>query len=247
MSKGISWSAATGIDRLQQTLERIETDVPQVRSIFTQTFSTETAINQRKIKTPLSGALVTVKDLFDVEGYVSRAGTVFMQNDDPASSFASPIRQLRDAGAILVGHTNMTELAYSGLGINPHYGTPKNALSPLAVPGGSTAGGAVSVAIGLADIAIGTDTGGSLRIPAAFNGIVGFKPSQATVSRDGCKALSHTLDSVGPMAKNVSACRLAYHTMRQSIEPGNLLSKPTLVRYGCRNLRRLRCSGRYTR
>jgi len=90
MSKGISWSAATGIDRLQQTLERIETGVPQVKSVFTQTFSTETAINQRKIKTPLSGALVTVKDLFDVEGYVSRAGTVFMQNDEPASSFASP-------------------------------------------------------------------------------------------------------------------------------------------------------------
>ena len=191
MSNDITWSAATGTDRLNQSLERVQSDVPAVQSVFTQTYSREAAIKSGNIKSPLSGALVSVKDLFDVEGYVTRAGTVFMEDDAPATHSAPPVQQLRDAGALLVGHTNMTELAYSGLGINPHHGTPKNVLYPSAVPGGSTAGGAVSVALGLADIAVGTDTGGSVRIPAAFNGIVGFKPTQATVSREGCKSLSH--------------------------------------------------------
>lgn len=146
---------------------------------------------------------------------VTRAGTRFMENDPPADSDAIAIKQLKDAGAILLGHTNMTELAFSGLGMNPHYGTPANALQPDCIPGGSTAGGAVSVALGLVDIAVGTDTGGSLRIPAAFNGIVGFKPTQANVSRQGCKTLSGSLDSVGPMAANVRRCRMAFNAMRR--------------------------------
>jgi len=225
----MTWSASTGTDRLNQSLERVQSDVPAVQSVFTQTFSREAAIKSGNIKSPLSGALVSVKDLFDVEGYVTRAGTEFMKDDSPATHTAPPVQQLRDAGALLVGHTNMTELAYSGLGINPHYGTPQNVLYPSAVPGGSTAGGAVSVALGLADIAVGTDTGGSVRIPAAFNGIVGFKPTQATVSREGCKSLSHSLDSVGPLAKNVSTCRLAYHSMRQRTQTEHQLSNPTLI------------------
>jgi len=229
MSNDIPWSASTGNDRLNHSLERVKSDTPAIQSVFTQTFSKDKAIKPGNIKSPLSGALISVKDLFDVEGYVTRAGSVFMKDDAPATQFARPVQQLRDTGAILVGHTNMTELAYSGLGINPHYGTPQNVLTPSAVPGGSTAGGAVSVALGLADIAVGTDTGGSVRIPAAFNGIVGFKPTQATVSRDGCKSLSHSLDSVGPLAKNVRICRLAYHAMRRPAQTKQLLPKPTLV------------------
>jgi len=229
MSNDIPWSASTGNDRLNRSLERVKSDIPAIQSVFTQTFSKDKAIKAGNIKSPLSGALISVKDLFDVEGYVTRAGSAFMKDDAPATHFARPVQQLRDAGAILVGHTNMTELAYSGLGINPHYGTPQNVLTPSAVPGGSTAGGAVSVALGLADIAVGTDTGGSVRIPAAFNGIVGFKPTQATVSREGCKSLSHSLDSVGPLAKNVTTCRLAYHSMRQRTRPGPPLSDPTLI------------------
>ena len=110
-----------------------------------------------------------MKDLFDVKDRVTRAGTRFMEHNQAATEDAAPILQLRQAGGVLLGHTNMTELAFSGLGINPHNGTPANALQPDCIPGGSTSGGAVSVALGLADIAIGTDTGGSLRIPAAFN------------------------------------------------------------------------------
>lgn len=143
-----------------------------------------------------------------------------MSGNDKAQSDAKAVKALRAAGATMIGHTNMTELAYSGLGLNPHYGTPDNAIMPGRIPGGSTSGGAVSVAQGFADIALGTDTGGSLRIPAAFNGIVGFKPTQSTVPRMGCKALSNSLDSVGPMARTVSACKLAYEAMT-SLSPSH--------------------------
>lgn len=211
------WSPDTAAQRLKAVEKRVMSNDPALAHVFTQTFFKEAKLQIERLdehgSSPLCGALVSVKDLFDVEGFVTRAGTTFMAQDAAAKSDAPPIRHLRDAGGILVGHTNMTELAYSGLGLNPHYGTPDNALKSGCIPGGSTAGGAVSVAQGAADIAIGTDTGGSLRIPAAFNGIVGFKPTQSTVSRKGCKALSQSLDSVGPMARSVAACALAYSIM----------------------------------
>lgn len=217
MTKLTPWSTVSTENRLAELRKRIESNDPSLNNVFTQTFLDQADQQCKALSTNsnllLSGAIVSVKDLFDVEGFVTKAGTLFMSNDPAATADATPIKHLRNAGAIFVGHTNMTELAYSGLGLNPHYGTPENALSPGCIPGGSTAGGAISVAQEIADIAIGTDTGGSLRIPAAFNGIVGFKPTQKTVSRTGCKPLSHTLDSVGPMARSVYACELAYKTM----------------------------------
>ncbi|MGJ8544527.1 MAG: amidase family protein [Sulfitobacter sp.] len=212
MNKPSPWSVQSAPARLQAAKARLAADAPDTRHIYTQTFA-DTAPADGAAPTPLSGALVSIKDLFDVAGYVTRAGTRFMANDAPAAQDADVVAQLRAAGAVLTGHTNMTELAYSGLGLNPHYGTPENAFYPGCIPGGSTSGGAVAVALGLADIAIGTDTGGSLRIPAAFNGITGFKPSQANVSRRGSKALSRSLDSVGPMARSVADCRAAYHVI----------------------------------
>lgn len=229
MGTNIPWSINTVADRLARSLERVSKNEKDVKSVFTSTFSPKPVKTKRSVKSPLAGALVSVKDLFDVEGHVTRAGTRFMEDDAAATQDAPPISQLKEAGAVLVGHTNMTELAFSGLGINPHYGTPANTLVPGSVPGGSTAGGAVSVATGLADIAVGTDTGGSLRIPAAFNGIVGYKPSQISVSRQGCKTLSGSLDSVGPMAKNVAAVRLAYHAMRQPVNSYKTFQTPTFV------------------
>lgn len=214
MSHQFPWSPETTAQRLLDTENRISADDPELRFVFTQTFfkqaQAQAAALTENCQSPLSGAIVSVKDLFDVTGFVTKAGTRFMAGNAAATADATPIKKLRDAGAVFIGHTNMTELAYSGLGLNPHYGTPENALFPGRIPGGSTSGGAVSVARGIADIAIGTDTGGSLRIPAAFNGIVGFKPSQRTVSRVGCKPLSRSLDSVGPMARTVAACALAY-------------------------------------
>lgn len=217
MTKFTPWSTVSAESRLAEIRKRIESNDPALKNVFTQTFldhaDQQSKASAANSHSPLSGAIVSVKDLFDVEGFVTKAGTLFMSDNPPATVDAPPVKHLRDAGAIFIGHTNMTELAYSGLGLNPHYGTPENALTPGCIPGGSTAGGAISVAQNIADIAIGTDTGGSLRIPAAFNGIVGFKPTQRTVSRTGCKALSRTLDSVGPMASSVYACELAYKTM----------------------------------
>lgn len=149
---------------------------------------------------PLSGLRVGIKDLFDVAGYVTKAGSRTRAGLAPATQDAAAVAALRGAGATLVGHTNMTEFAYSGLGLNPHFGTPMTPLIDGAIAGGSTAGGAAALAKGDIDLALGTDTGGSLRIPAAFCGVVGFKPTAASVSAIGAVPLSHTLDSVGPMA-----------------------------------------------
>lgn len=155
---------------------------------------------------PLDGVVISVKDLFDIKGARTTAGSKIRQTTNPATADAPVISRLRRAGAVLIGRTNMSEFAYSGLGLNPHYGTPGSALAPDRAPGGSTSGGAVSVALGLARLTLGTDTGGSTRIPAAFNGIVGFKPTSTRVPKAGCFPLSHALDSIGPLGRSVADC-----------------------------------------
>jgi aspartyl-tRNA(Asn)/glutamyl-tRNA(Gln) amidotransferase subunit A len=157
---------------------------------------------------PFAGIPVSVKDLFDIKGQVTRAGSRALEDSAPAEADAPVVARLRAAGFIVIGRTNMTEFAYSGIGINPHYGTPKSVYDRKVgyVPGGSSSGGGVSVADGMAFGALGTDTGGSCRIPAAFNGIVGFKPTQRRIPLDGGVPLSFTLDSYGPMARSVDCC-----------------------------------------
>src|SRR6201996_1003938 len=157
---------------------------------------------------PYAGIPVSIKDLFDIRGQVTRAGSRALEDSAPAAADATAVARLRRAGFIVIGRTNMTEFAYSGIGINPHYGTPKSAWQRSVghVPGGSSSGAAVSIADGMAYGALGTDTGGSCRIPAAFNGIVGFKPTQRRVPLDGGVPLSSTLDSFGPLANSVACC-----------------------------------------
>ena len=156
---------------------------------------------------PLDGAIVSIKDLFDVAGEVTRAGSSLLAEEGkPATQDAPVVRRLRAAGAVILAKTNMSEFAFSGLGLNPHYGTPGNPADRARVPGGSSAGAAVAVADGMCEIAIGSDTGGSTRIPAALCGITGFKPSRQRVSTEGAFPLSYTLDSIGPMATNVADC-----------------------------------------
>jgi len=157
-----------------------------------------------------AGIPVSVKDLFDIKGQVTRAGSRALEDSPPAETDAPVVARLRRAGFIVVGRTNMTEFAYSGIGINPHYGTPKGAWNRSAghVPGGSSSGAAVSIADRMAYGALGTDTGGSCRIPAAYNGIVGFKPTQRRVPLDGGVPLSTTLDSFGPLANTASCCAI---------------------------------------
>ena len=155
-----------------------------------------------------AGIPVSIKDLFDIRGQVTRAGSRALEDSAPAEADATVVARLRRAGFVVIGRTNMTEFAYSGIGINPHYGTPKSVWRREVghVPGGSSSGAAVSVADRMAHGALGTDTGGSCRIPAAFNGIVGFKPTQRRVPLAGGVPLSSTLDSFGPLARSVACC-----------------------------------------
>jgi aspartyl-tRNA(Asn)/glutamyl-tRNA(Gln) amidotransferase subunit A len=160
------------------------------------------------VPSPLSGIPVSIKDLFDERGVITRAGSVVRKDAPPATADAIIVARLRAAGAIIVGRTNMTEFAYGGLGVNPHYGTPGCPADRTRIPGGSSSGAGVSVADGMAVAAIGSDTGGSVRIPAAFCGVTGFKPTQYRVPRDGAFPLSWELDSIGPLANSVACCAI---------------------------------------
>jgi aspartyl-tRNA(Asn)/glutamyl-tRNA(Gln) amidotransferase subunit A len=176
---------------------------------------------------PLDGTIVSIKDLFDVAGEATRAGSkVLAQEAKPAARDAPVVHRLRAGGAVIVAKTNMTEFAFSGVGINPHYGTPGNPADRARIPGGSTAGGAVAAADGMCEISIGSDTGGSTRIPAALCGLTGFKPSRQRISTAGAYPLSQTMDSIGPIARSVEDCAKADAVMAGDdfapLEPASL-------------------------
>ncbi len=164
---------------------------------------------------PFAGIPFSVKDLFDLAGEVTTAGSKVLKDAKPATCDAPAIARLKQAGFIAIGRANMTEFAYSGVGLNPHYGTP---LSPYdrktgRIPGGSSSGGAVAVADGLCALSIGSDTGGSCRIPASYCGITGYKPSAGVVPTTGAFPLSASFDSVGPIANSVACCATAHAIM----------------------------------
>jgi aspartyl-tRNA(Asn)/glutamyl-tRNA(Gln) amidotransferase subunit A len=181
---------------------------------------------------PLAGIPISVKDNFDEAGIVTLAGSKVLADAPVAARDATVVARLRAAGAVIIGRTNMTEFAYSGLGINPHYGTPRNAFDRASarIPGGSSSGAAISVCDGMAAAAIGTDTGGSTRIPAALNGLAGFKPTARRVPLDGVLPLSLTLDSAGPIAHRVADCALLDDIL-SGASPAEL---PTLALRGVR-------------
>ena len=154
----------------------------------------------------LDGVPIAWKDLFDVEGLSTTAGSRVLKDGEPASRDAVVVQALAGAGMVSVGRVNMSEFAFSGLGINPHYGTPRNPASPAGeyrIPGGSSSGSGVAVAAGLVPVSIGTDTGGSVRIPAAFNGIVGYKATRGRYAMEGVFPLAKSLDSLGPLCRTV--------------------------------------------
>ncbi|GGJ98280.1 amidase [Pseudomonas matsuisoli] len=161
-------------------------------------------------RSPLEGVPISVKDLFDIAGQPTPAGSTLLSKAPIAERTAVVVERLRAAGAVIMGRTNMTEFAYSGLGINPHYGTPRNAWDRATgrIPGGSSSGAAVSVTDGMAFAAIGSDTGGSVRIPSALCGLTGFKPTANRVPMDGVLPLSKALDSIGPLAASVECCAI---------------------------------------
>ena len=159
---------------------------------------------------PWAGIPVTVKDLFDEHGHVTRAGSIALQDAPPAARAAPAVARLERMGFILLGRTNMTEFAFSGLGVNPHYGTPKSPWDRATgrLPGGSSSGAAVAAADHMGFGGLGTDTGGSCRVPAALCGVVGFKPTARRVPLAGVLPLAPSLDSVGPLARSVACCAL---------------------------------------
>ena len=160
------------------------------------------------VASPLAGLPVSIKDLFDVAGERTLAGSKALDDAPPAKADAPIVARLKAAGAVLMGRTNMTEFAFSGVGINPHYGTPGNPWDRKRIPGGSSSGAPISVADGMAAVAIGTDTGGSVRIPAALCGLAGLKPTQFRIPRLGATPLSTSLDSIGPIGLSVACCAL---------------------------------------
>jgi len=209
----------TAQERLSQALSRIDDPAGEgakaVLTVYRDAAQAAAEASDARARTgtllgPLDGAIVTVKDLFDVAGDVTRAGSkVLADEGHVAVRDAVVVQRLRAAGAVIVGKTNMSEFAFTGVGANPHYGTPGNPADRERVPGGSSSGAGVAVADGMCEIGIGSDTGGSVRIPASLCGIVGFKPSKRRVSTEGAFPLSYSLDSIGPLAKTVAQCAAA--------------------------------------
>ncbi len=194
-------------------------DEPAATAVFTARFDVEALATARTADAraargqslpPLAGLPVTVKDLYDIAGRTTLAGSVLREGRPAATQDATAVARLRAAGAAITGLTNMTEFAFSGVGINPHRGTPRNPCDAAVarIPGGSSSGAAVSVALGLAVAGLGSDTGGSIRVPAALCGLVGFKNTQRRTPLAGAFPLSFTLDTVCAMTRSVADCLL---------------------------------------
>ena len=209
--------STTSVDLVDAALARIDAPQGEGTRVFTRVYgdaaraaalASDTLRAAGLSRSAIDGLPISIKDLFDVAGETTLAGSVVLQGEPAAVDSAVVVKRLQAAGAVLVGKTNMTEFAYSGLGINPHYGTPKNPWDRATgrIPGGSSAGAAVSVSDAMAVAGIGSDTGGSVRIPAALCGLTGFKPTARRVSTRGVLPLSVNLDSIGPIAASVACC-----------------------------------------
>jgi aspartyl-tRNA(Asn)/glutamyl-tRNA(Gln) amidotransferase subunit A len=210
-------AGARSRDLIEECLARIEAPAGEGKRVFVKVHG-EAALAAADFHdrlrargaalSPYAGIPVSIKDLFDLAGDVTTAGSVALRDAAPATQDAPAVARLRAAGFVPIGRTTMTEFAFSGLGLNPHYGTPANPHDRAAarIPGGSSSGAAVSVTDAMAAGGLGTDTGGSCRIPAALCGIVGWKPTAYRVPTAGAFPLSTSLDSIGPLASTVAGC-----------------------------------------
>jgi aspartyl-tRNA(Asn)/glutamyl-tRNA(Gln) amidotransferase subunit A len=207
----------SSVARLETALDRIADPALQGNIVFTQTFPATAraeAVGSDVRSTtgqglgPMDGRIVSVKALLDIAGEVTSAGSKILRGQPAAKADAVAVTRLREAGAVVVGRTHMTEFAFSAVGVNPHDGSPGNPADRSRISGGSSTGAAISVAAGMAEIAIGSDTGGSIRIPAALCGVVGFKGSIGKASTEGVFPLSPTLDVIGPLARSVADCAM---------------------------------------
>ncbi|MCY1500021.1 2-amino-5-chloromuconic acid deaminase [compost metagenome] len=199
---------------------------PACAHVFTRTMFDEarTAAAASAPESRLAGLAFTSKDLFDVAGQPTPAGSAVLSHAPAAPADSIAVARLRAAGGVLTGRTNMTEFAFSGVGVNPHHGTPANVSDTATprIPGGSSSGAAISVASGAAFIGLGSDTGGSIRIPAALNGIVGFKNTARLTPADGALPLSTTLDTVCAMTRSVRDAVTAHEILSaRQVTPGS--------------------------
>jgi aspartyl-tRNA(Asn)/glutamyl-tRNA(Gln) amidotransferase subunit A len=211
-------SRPSAVERLEAALDRIQSPEMEGSKAFTAVFADsargEAAAADRRAaagstRGSLDGRIVSVKALFDVAGEVTSAGSAVLRGLPAAVDDAVVVKKLRAAGAVIIGKTQMTEFAFSALGTNPHDGVPGNPSDRKHAPGGSSSGAVVSVVDGMAEIAIGSDTGGSIRIPAALSGAVGFKPTSGRISTLGAFSLSSSLDTIGPIGSSVADCGIA--------------------------------------
>ena len=219
LQRRLSAGETTARGLVEESLAKIEAPKGEGRRAFLTVYA-ERARNEadlidsaRTKGVPLpafAGVPISIKDLFDTAGEPTRAASRVLDGEPPASADADAVKLVRRAGFIVIGKNNMTEFAYSGLGLNQHFPGPRSPFEREKgrAPGGSTSGGAVAVADGMVPATLGSDTGGSCRIPAAFCGVVGFKPTSQRVSKRGVFPLSETLDSVGPLAASVSCCAM---------------------------------------
>ncbi len=209
----------TALALTNEALARIEDPAGEGGRVFIRLFkdaalaaaAASDALRARGIvPSPLAGIPVSVKDLCDVQGYTTLAGSKVLEGRPAATRDAPVLARLRAAGAVVMGTTNMVEFALGAVGLNPHYDTPRNPWDRATgrVPGGSSSGAAVSVTDGMAAVALGTDTAGSIRMPAGFCGLVGFKPTSRRVPTEGLTPLAKTLDSAGPLGRSVACCAL---------------------------------------
>lgn len=207
----------TSLSLTQAALARIDEPSGEGPRAFTKVYhdqalaaaqASDLLRNAGLVRSPIEGLPISIKDLFDVAGETTLAGSVVLKDAKPAQDNAAIVQSLLNAGAVVVGKTTMTEFAFSGLGLNPHYGTPASPWDRATgrIPGGSSSGAGVSVADGMSVAAIGTDTGGSVRIPSAFCGLTGFKPTARRVPNRGALPLASSLDSIGPLAASVACC-----------------------------------------
>lgn len=185
----------------------------------------------KKPNLPLAGMLVSIKDLYDEAGVATTAASELLKGRSPAAEDCDVVRRVKEAGAVPFGRTTLSEFAYSGVGLNPHYGTPGNVFDTQGIPGGSTSGGGLTVAHGLVDFALGTDTGGSIRIPSAINGLYGFKPSRLSVSGAGIHPLAQSFDTPGPLAPDLETAITVFEVISGQTVPA-LDASPAALRIG---------------
>ena len=216
------------VDLVEETLEKVAA-YPD-KAVFTEMTAArarrEATASRARLRSgfalsPLDGVPLAWKDLFDVEGRTTTAGSRVLAAEPPATKDAALLQAAGRAGMVTLGLVNMSEFAFSGLGLNPHFGTPRNPCDPKVAraPGGSSSGSAVAVAAGFVSGAIGTDTGGSVRVPASFNGLVGYKSSTGRYPMAGVFPLSRTLDTLGPLAQTVEDCALIDAALRGEVAP----------------------------